>query len=351
MSTSALLTRSANVTQDNDANTVLRPLHHGQAIRLIPTKEMPHQEWLQQRKQGLGASDASIAVGLNPFQSPLSLWMNKTGRSKDHEVPLTEDSPLTWGTILEPIVAEHYAKRTGRKVRRVNAILQHPDYPWMLANLDRAVVGDDEVQILECKTAGVHSAKLWNDGVPEYIQLQVQHELAVTGYQAADVAVLIGGQKLEIYRINRDEVLITQLIALEQQFWHYVEKDVPPPADGSISSDEALRLLYPNDNQQTLDLREDVAANDCFTELLGVRDKLTALQDSENQLKQRLQEIMQAHSIALFQDGKITWKQSKPVMRFNSKSFKSEHAELYQRYSQETAGSRRFLIQSQEVLQ
>jgi putative phage-type endonuclease len=93
-------------------------------------------------------------------------------------------------------VAAHYTRRTGNKVRRVNAVLQHPTEPWMLANLDREVIGTPEVQILECKTAGINGARLWKDGVPEYVQLQVMHQLAVTGSRAADVAVLIGGQDL-----------------------------------------------------------------------------------------------------------------------------------------------------------
>ncbi len=82
-------------------------------------------------------------------------------------------------------------------------MLQHPDLPWMLANIDREVIGDSNVQILECKTAGIHGAKLWKESVPEYVQLQIHHQLAVTGMSSADVAVLIGGQQLEIHRIQR----------------------------------------------------------------------------------------------------------------------------------------------------
>ncbi|GGE60485.1 putative phage-related endonuclease [Paenalcaligenes hominis] len=63
----------------------------------------------------------------------------------------------------------------------------------MLANIDREVLGTKEVDILECKTAGEYGARLWRDGVPEYVQIQVQHHLAVTGKQAAGVAVFICG--------------------------------------------------------------------------------------------------------------------------------------------------------------
>ena len=111
--------------------------------------------------------------------------MEKTGRdtSLPKLDPHDEESPAYWGNILEPIVATHYSKRSGHRVRRINAVLQHPDpkLPWMLANIDREVIGAEDVQILECKTAGINGARLWKEGVPEYVQLQVMHQLAVTG--------------------------------------------------------------------------------------------------------------------------------------------------------------------------
>ena len=209
------------------------------ALRLVTTKALPREDWLAVRKQGIGSSDAAAAVGLNPYRSQLELWLEKTGRDGNLPKidPQDEESPAYWGNLLEPIVAAHYTKRTGNRVRRINAVLQHPDpeRAWMLANIDREVTGASDVQILECKTAGINGSRLWKEGVPEYVQLQVQHQLAVTGKAAADVAVLLGGQHLEIHRIERDEALIVRLVQLEQQFWDYVVTDTPPPAAGSSS--------------------------------------------------------------------------------------------------------------------
>lgn len=214
------------------------------ALRLISTKDLTRDEWLKVRQTGIGGSDAAAAVGLNPYQSQLELWMIKTGREDQLPKvdPEDDSSPMYWGNVLEPIVASHYAKRTGRKVRRVNAVLQHPDKEksWMLANLDYSVVGSSDVQILECKTAGEFGARLWRDGVPEYVQCQVQHQLAVTGKAAADICVLLCGQEIQIHRIERDDALIERLIELERRFWEYVETDTPPPADGSDSAGAAL---------------------------------------------------------------------------------------------------------------
>ena len=154
------------------------------AKRLVNTKNMTQAEWLEVRRQGIGSSDCAAACGLNPYMSMLELWMIKTGRVKQSiEDESSGHAPLYWGKQLEPLVAEYYSMHTNNKVRRINAVLQHPeaDKHFMLANLDYSVVGSDEVQILECKTAGEYGAKLWRDGVPLYVLCQVQHQLAVTG--------------------------------------------------------------------------------------------------------------------------------------------------------------------------
>ncbi|MBK8103476.1 MAG: YqaJ viral recombinase family protein [Cellvibrionales bacterium] len=293
--------------------------HRHGALQLVSTQAMPRETWLDVRKQGIGASDAAAAVGISPYQSPLELWLIKTGRDSGMPKPNPDDesSPMYWGNILEPIVAQHYTKRTGNKVRKVNAVLQHPDADkhWMLANLDYPVTHNSDVQILECKTAGEWGAKHWRDGVPEYVQCQVQHQLAVTGKQAADVCVLLCGQEIKIYRIERDEALIEKLIALERQFWHCVETDTPPPVDGSDSSGRALKYLYPNDSGDVLDLTEDSHLCQVFTDLLAARDTIAQAQQQEDLYKQTLQEKMGEASRIIFPAGEVSWKKNKTGSR------------------------------------
>ena len=318
------------------------------ALRLVKTKDMPREEWLNIRRKGIGSSDAAAAVGLNPYKSALELWMEKTGR----DVALARDdvddesTPTYWGNILEPIVALHYARRSGHRVRRINAVLQHPDpkLDWMLANIDREVIGSNEVQILECKTAGINGVRLWKGGVPEYVRIQVMHQLAVTGKQAADVAVLLGGQNLEIHRIERDEADIQDLIEKERQFWHYVVMDTPPPADGSPSSDRALRTLHPNDDGQRLDFRHDAQLSATFQELLEVREVIAAQEKRESTLKQTLQQAMGDASLAMFELGSVSWKKSKDSLGLDIKALLKDMPKLEQLYAMVKPGSRRFLI-------
>lgn len=323
-----------------------KPTRFQPALKLIKTNDLNRDQWLTVRKGGIGSSDAASAVGLNPYKSQLELWMEKTGRDAGLPKvdPKDQSSPMYWGTLLESIVAAHYTMRSGHKVRRINAVLQHPTEPWMLANLDREVIGTPEVQILECKTAGINGARLWKEGVPEYIQLQVMHQLAVTGKQTADVAVLICGQDLQIHRIERDEAMITRLVKLERQFWRYVETDTAPPADGSDSADVALRCLYPQDSGTTLDLSQDIEMSAAFSDLLSVREVLTTNVLLEAQLKQRIQQRMGDATKVVFETGDVTWKRSKDGTGLDVVTMLKDQPELSQRYALVKPGSRRFLV-------
>ena len=313
------------------------------ALRLVDTRTLDRHQWLSVRQGGIGSSDAAAAVGLCPYKSQLELWMEKTGRTPAEDTPPVMDDPRYWGTLLEPYVAVAYSQQTGRKVRKVNAVLQHPTFPYMLANIDREVVGCPDVQILECKTAGEWGSKLWRDGVPEYVQLQVQHQLAVTNQRAADVAVLLCGQRLEIHRIERDEEVIARLMVLEARFWQYVTTDIAPPADGSESSGHALRQLYPGGGN-TLDFCENRALSDTFAELVALKDDLEIRAKDAERLKQTLQQAMGDAARAVFATGEVTFKRAQDGTSLDTKRLAHDHPDLVARYTVPKPGSRRFLI-------
>ncbi|NWK63694.1 YqaJ viral recombinase family protein [Acinetobacter sp. SwsAc3] len=320
------------------------------AKRFVETKNMTQAEWLEVRRKGIGSSDCAAACGLNPYMSMLELWMIKTGRIQQS---IEEDSeghaPLYWGKRLEPLVAEYYSMHTKYKVRRVNAVLQHPDPDkhFMLANLDYSVVGDADVQILECKTAGEYGAKLWRDGVPLYVLCQVQHQLAVTGKKAAHICVLICGHETRIFKVTRSESVIQHIINAERYFWDCVEKDTPPEADASESAAKALQLLYPEHVPlSTIDLSEDEQANQQFEQLIRVRNQVEKQQEQFDLLKHQLQAKMQQAERATFKTGSVTWKKAKDSISLDSKALLKQYPEYLNQFSQPKQGARRFNIYS-----
>jgi putative phage-type endonuclease len=318
---------------------------YGQAIRLASTTALTREQWLDIRQLGIGSSDAAVAVGLSPYKCPLTLWLEKTARKAPEDI--SQKEAVLWGVELEPVLAQVYAKRTGYKVRRVNAVLQHPERTFMLANLDREVVGHpDGPGILEIKTASYHSAPQWEEGVPVAYQCQVLHQLAVTGHAWAEVAVLIGGQDFRIYRIERDEEKIGDLIRREAQFWQQVRQDWQPEPDGSSDAAAALSWLFPRDDGQTVDLSDSPEFNQLFGELLHLREHKEGVELRESQIKQRLQATLGAATAGLFADGKITWKRSKDRLAPDLDRLGQDHPDLLSHYVKPVPGSRRFTIQA-----
>ena len=134
------------------------------------------------------------------------------------------------------------------------------------------------------------------------------------------------------------------LIRLEREFWHYVETDTPPPADGSESADRALRCFYPQDAGNTIDFRDDRELSATFADLVALRAHIVEQEKEEAKLKQRLQEAMGSASGALFETGEVRWRKSKDSAVLDVARLLKEQPELIERYSLTRSGSRRFLL-------
>lgn len=305
---------------------------------LVKTVDMDRDEWLRWRRRGIGGSDASAVVGLNRWRSPVQVWLEKTGQIKD-----TGDSEVMyWGRVLEDVVAREFSKRTGKKVRRRNAILRHPEHQFMIANVDRMVVGENAG--LECKTTSEWRRVEWADEeIPDEYIIQCQHYMAVTGYEKWYIAVLIGGNKFLWQEVKRDEEIIDYLIQIEGDFWRLVETNTPPPMDGTESSSQALKLLYPESRagkaiELPTEAEELVSEWDAVKAMIaGYEEKLAAI---ENQLKAMLGEA-ESGTVG---DKLVSWK-TITSKRIDSKRIRELHPEIYDQCSKESS-YRRFEIRN-----
>ena len=268
----------------------MKQQRYGQAIRLASTVGLSREEWLDIRQQGIGSSDAAVAVGLSPYKSALSLWLEKTGRKQPRTCPAKR--PCCGVRSWSQYWRRSYAERTGRKVRRVNAVLQHPEFPicWPISTVGDWSAGRHRhpSKSRPPVTTRPRSGKR----VPVAYQCQVLHQLAVTGLAWADVAVLIGGQDFRIYRIERDENKMADLLAREAAFWRCVTEDVQPEPDGSSDAGSALQWLYPQDNGLSVDFTDSAEFCQLFADLLKLRDIKEQTEAQESQLKQRVQNAL-----------------------------------------------------------
>jgi putative phage-type endonuclease len=306
---------------------------------LIRTINLPHEEWLAARRLGIGGSDAAVVVGVNKWKSPVALWLEKTGQAPDQD--LSENEAVYWGNVLEDIVAAEFARRTGLKVRRRNGIFQHPEYKFMLANLDRDIIGKNEG--LECKTANFFAKSDWTgDDVPDSYFLQCQHYCAVMGYDGMHIAVLLGGQQFIHKYIPRDDGVIAHLITAETIFWNHVVNNTMPAIDGSDASTEALQNLHPQSNGQIISLPD--------TAELWLRQYEKAKTD-EDEAKTRkteaqnvLCQMLGDSEVGLTGERKVEWKNVAGRKGFDSKRFEKDHPVLYVQYVKFGESSRRFAV-------
>jgi predicted phage-related endonuclease len=168
------------------------------------------------------------------------------------------------------------------------------------------------------------------------------HQLAVTGKQAADVAVLVCGNDFRVYRIERDEAMIANLIRLEKNFWHYVQTDTPPPADGSESSGQALRHLFPRDAGTVVDFSADRELCATYADWVSLREVLARQEALEAQLAQRMQQAMGEATQAKFETGSVRWKKTADSNVLDAASLLKDDPTLLQRYGKVRNGPRRF---------
>lgn len=246
----------------------------GHAVVVADTSDLDRPAWLDLRRQGIGGSDVSAIVGLSKWSTPLSVWLDKSGLYTPEDDP---SEAMEWGSILEPVVADEFSRRSGIPTTPYRFLLAHPEHPWMLANVDRLITADpvvmvDEPGIYEGKTVNAFQRGEWGTDedpkVPDHAALQAHHYLAVTGLPYAYVAVLIGGQRLVWRRIERDEDLISRLIDLEWEFWQRVEGGDPPAPteeDASLLGD-----LWTPDPDST------VVLSDAAIEALARREQAKA---------------------------------------------------------------------------
>lgn len=306
---------------------------------LAMTKEMSRAEWLEARKQGIGGSDASIVAGLNPWKSKLKLWMEKTGQIDCEEE--TDNEFIYWGNALEALVAQRFMEVTGKKVRKSNMIWQHQEHQFMLANVDRMVVG--EAAGLECKTTSAFKSKEWvDDELPDMYYLQCQHYMAVTGYEKWYIAVLIGGNHFVWKEVARDQELIDRLIEIEGVFWNMVQTGEMPEVDGSDDCATVLRNKYKGGNTEAVPLPSEAS------ELIGRYEQLKAtideLEVQQEEAGNRMKLMLGDHESGYIGDRTVEWKTVAGRKSVDTKLLQKEQPAIYNKYLKTGEPTRRFSL-------
>ena len=268
---------------------------------------MTHQEWLEDRRKGIGGSDVATVLGLNKYKSVYQLWLEKTDQI---EVTSAQSEAAYWGNTLEEVVAEEFSKRTGKKVRRRNRVFEHSKYPFLRANIDRDIVGENAV--LECKTANQFLANEWDDDeIPIQYICQVQHYMNVLNLDYVYIAVLIGGQKFIWKKMERDQELIDMITEKLVAFWtENVEKGIEPAIDGLKATSEFLTQRYLDTDESETEL--NAAFDENIANLARLKGDKKIIEENitllENELKQALGKA--EATIGITPNNIVSWKKT-----------------------------------------
>ena len=299
---------------------------------------MSNQEWLTLRKTGIGGSDAGSICGVNPFGSPMKVFYDKTSG----KVEELDNEAVRQGHDLEDYVAQRFMEASGLKVRRSNFMYRSVEHPFMIADVDRLVIGEDAG--LECKTASAYNADKWKDGeIPLHYIMQCYHYMAVTGKRTWYIAAVILGRGFTYRKLVWDDNLITQLVSMEKNFWeNHVAAGVLPSPDGSDICSEVLNEYFHSARKgSTIRL-------DGFDEKLKRRaeimEQIGRLQQEQNSIEQEVKLYMQDNEYAASDNYKVSWSNVEST-RLDSKRIREEQPDIYKTYAKQSV-SRRFQIKA-----
>ena len=305
--------------------------------KLIATKELSNEQWLKYRKRGIGGSDAGAVCGLNPYWTAMQVYQDKISENTES----IDNEAMRQGREFEDYVARRFMEATGKKVRKANFMYYDEKSPFMLADVDRMIIGENAG--LECKTASPFMADKWKDGnIPLHYQIQCYHYMSVMGADAWYIAVLIYGREFKFYKLERDEELIADLIGIEKAFWenHVLKQQIPSP-DGSKIADSVIAEYYKESVSETIPLtgfNEKLKRRQELAEIIGKMDT------EKKQIEQELKLFLGEAETAEIEQYRVSWK-SVSSNRLDEKRLKEEQPEIYERYKK-SVSSRRFTVKA-----
>ena len=293
----------------------------------ISTKDMSREQWLEERKKGIGGSDGAAILGLNPYKSADQVY----GEKMDEIPPLEDNEILEAGRRMEPVIAEWYADREGKRIANVNRILVHPEYPFIRANVDRRIVG--EKRVLECKNVGEWAYRLsewgeeYTDQVPEYYYIQGHHYTLFPQFaNGCDLAAIVGGNRLRVYRFEYDAEIAEMMVEAYAQFWNNLQRGIRPEPQNL----EDLKRRWTETVDDAVEATPEIEL--ASKRLAAIKRGKKALDEKEEELKVIIQRFMAEHALLTVGGKKAhQWKyERKPV--FDRKGLQRDYPEIFEQY-------------------
>lgn len=314
-------------------------------------QEEDEAAWLAARTHGLGGSDVGAICGVSPFTSARQIYLKKTGQY-DESVQQSEASKerMHFGHMLEPIVADEYARReldgTNLRLVDIDATMQHKEFPWALANIDRLIVEDvyepisevngspkllysKPVGILECKTTSEYMNDEWESGeiLKSYIY-QLNWYLWILGLEKGAFACLVGGNKFYSYEVYRnDELLENEIIPKAKSFWYDNVLALKEPEMQQVDT-EFANNIYSSVVKNSEIVFEDDESNKLAETVFNCKAKIKELTSIMEEAQNRLKDRLKDNEIGYCKDYTVKWS-PRCQSRVDNDKLKAMYPEVY----------------------
>ena len=279
------------------------------------------EEWLGWRSQGIGGSDAAVALGVHPYSCALDLYLDKVkGKRNNIDTPATR-----WGHTLEPLVIEMVKQRFPNACRSVEELelMTDPEFPFLKATMDSGCFGEKGAGIIEAKTAlSFYGGKMFSEGFPKHYRAQCLHYLLVTRLEFCILGALTEGYREEFFWVFPDLEELEDLQTKEIELWTRMQNhDIFWLLDASERTSKALDKLFntPQDEPEPIDARGDESTNKALEQYFHAKE----VEKFNNGRKKEAENILKAmigDSEVLICDGaRVKWSRTARGRRFTVK--------------------------------
>ncbi|WP_228976741.1 YqaJ viral recombinase family protein [Streptomyces sp. DH12] len=296
--------------------------------RLILPADAPEEQWHAVRRAGLGGSNIAALYGLDKRHGARRVYEEKNGYREP------DNTYTKWGRRLEASIAEGFEEDYGLATRKPPGTFAHIEHPWAIANVDRFVLDADgrAVAPLECKNKSEYLSGEWEgDEPPDGPALQAHWYMAVGGWSHAYVAGLIGGNRLQVFRLERDEELIEELFRYCGDWYQrHVVEGLPPAVDGLEATTELLARLWEVQPAEVVEV--DLGkARDLRARRAALCEQIEALEAELNAVENEMRDAAGAGEIVKA-GGRPAWSW-KQNGNFAPSRFRTEQPELAAKYT------------------
>jgi putative phage-type endonuclease len=213
------------------------------ATQIIQPSSQEH--WLQMRTQDVTSTESAALFGMSPYVTHFDLWHRK----RSGVVPeFTVNERMRWGNRLESAIAHGIAEEQGWEIRPMKEYMRDPD-ARMGSSFDFVITSLGEPVHLEIKNVDYLAFRDgWiehDDGTleaPEHIEMQVQHQMAVSGFKRAFIGAFVAGNRGVVIERHRDEDVIRAIRHRVAEFWRSIEDNREPEPVMPADAEAVIRL-------------------------------------------------------------------------------------------------------------